>query len=282
MKRNIFLSILFVLILSCNDEETKYPGSIAGGASLTDNYFAELFSGFDKHDGITVTLYDEYGFSSSTTTDIQGLYQINNIKEGDYHLRFEKEGFTQYEIFDIHHNGLDTLNFGFNTSEGRKVRLEPINYVEMFRILKDPYIHFYHGSLDYGPYEGSGICGKNFQIVTEVYSTSGEFSCIAFIDDNENVDYENYKLAVYTGTSNRTSIPHTFLGISFYIIDREVFPEGTDLYIRFYPCNSDLSGFDPWIEKNRYFMIDETNSKLVSFKLPQEDYYYVGLPGCEL
>lgn len=281
MKNSTLLLILFLLILSCNDDENKYPGTITGGASLTDNYYAQLFSGFDKHDGITVTLYDEYGFSSSTTTDIQGFYQIDNIKEGDYHLRFEKEGFTKYEIFDIHHNGLDTLNFGFDTSAGKKVRLEPINRVELFKILEDPYIHYYKGSLDFGPYKGSGICGKNFQIVTEVYSTSGEFSCIAFIDDNENVDNENYKLAVYTGTSSRTSISHLFLPIGFYSIDREVFPEGTNLYIRFYPCNSDLSGYDPWIGKERYFMIDETNSKLVSFKLPHDEYYYVGLPGCD-
>lgn len=277
MKNLIVIALVFQIVMSCSKED-YLAGVIIGHATFCESYEAEIGNGFSDHSGINVTLYDRNNNKKTTFTNADGYYELNHIIPGNYHLKFEKEGFTKYELYEITFLDADTINFTKQTHIGYKVRLMPIVPVEYYHIQGDPYIDNYKGTIEYGPHKY--VCGRNYEIVTEV-KCSRDFGCTAFISDDMNVDHLNYKLAVPAGTFRRYGIENPIFRTGFKFIDRSVFPIGSTIYIRYYPCNSQLSAYDPWLKIDKYFMLHEDNSKMVQFTLPFDEKYYDGLPGCE-
>ncbi len=272
MKHHILIVCTIIIFVSCSKDKFDSPGVIKGNVYLTTDYHSYPLSGFDDHSGTAVTLYDQFNFKNTVKTDSDGNYEFRNVKEGQYHLLFEKEGFTYYELFDIQHNGTDTLNFTYAPTKSKAIRLEQIKKVD-FRIVKPPYISSYKGTIDYGPNKSK--FGENFDIVLEV-KNQPDFGCIALINDSKPVDEFNYRHFVFPDLLRRSGIENPVFKINFSEIDRKIFTPGTTIYIRYYPCGSGLVIYDPWMEMERFFMIYSHQSIYTEFTLPTESYYYEG------
>lgn len=271
MNRLISILLIITLVFSCSKDRFDSPGVIKGSAFLTTDANRWPLSGFDDHSGIKVTLYDQSNYRKTVETNKEGVYEIENVKEGDYQLRFEKEGFTYYELYAIQHNGIDTLEF-FYTGQTKIVFLEPIKQIS-YKMVRPPFITSYKGSIDYGPNRGK--FGENFEIAVEVENASS-FGCVVFVNDSKPVDQFNYKLAVPTATFNRYGFSNPIIKLKFSMIDRDIFPPGSTIYLRYYPCGSGLFKYDPWMQIDKYFAIYPNQSTFKEFTLPTDLFYYEG------
>jgi hypothetical protein len=271
MNRAILLFLIVSFSFSCSKDKFDSPGVITGSAFFTTNISSWPAEGYDSHSGIKVTLYDQNKFRKTVETDKNGEYEINNVKEGDYQIRFEKEGFTYYELYDIQHNGTDTLEF-FYTGATKTVYLMEIKQID-YKMIKPPFIASYKGSIDSGPNQGKH--GENFEIAVEV-ENAPHFGCIVFVNDSKPVDDLNYELAVHTGTFSRSGIPNPIIRFKFSLLDRDIFHPGSTIYLRYYPCASGLFKYDPWMEIDKYFMIYPNQSTYKEFTLPTDLFYYEG------
>ncbi len=272
IKMKYHFLILFLLLGSCSKEKFDSPGVIKGNVYLTTDYNSCPISGFNDHSGINVTLYNRFSFRKTAKTDANGNYGFRNVKEGEYHLLFKKEGFAYYELFDIQHNGTDTLDFTYGPNKSKAVRLEQIKKLD-FDIIKPPFISSYKGTIDYGPNKTK--FGENFDIVLELKNRP-DFGCIALINDSKPVDEYNYKHFVFPYLLNRSGIKNAIFKINFSEIDREIFTPGKPIYIRYYPCGSGVIGYDRWLDMEKFFMIYPDQGKFTEFKLPTESFYYEG------
>lgn len=272
MKYATLIPLLFILLISCEKEE--YPGVIRGNVVLTDHYNLVSVESYEDNSGIKISLSDINGIVTKTISDEKGNYELVNIKPGEFKLHFVKDGFSFYEIFDISIEGADTIDLTYSVNNGSIVRLqktEPLTY----QTIKGPYIDSYKGSLPEGPYEGQ--FGLVYDIVTEI-GLSREFKCMAYISTEEDVDYMNYQMAIYCDNMTRKGIGNRILKFNFHDLDRELFPLNTKIYIRYYPYDGDPIIYDPWLNIDKYCTMQYSNSKLVSFIIPDDPMYFEGSP----
>lgn len=272
--KTILTFLLFIIILSAcsKQDEEKYPGVIKGKVILTTSYYSSLDS-LPSHEGVQVTLSDNFDFSKTILSDNFGHYEFSNVKKGDYKLRFEKENFTYYEIYNIQHNGLDTLKNCSNKDRGSKIKLEQYQDT-YYKTMGDPFISSYKGGIPSGPNQNK--FGLNFDIRTRIYSFK-DYRIIAYISDEETVSDTNYKQVIETSISGRVGIPFNSIPIKFHELDNSLFPRSSTIYMCFYPYEHyEYPEYDPWLGIYKYFLIYRHLGQTVSFTLPGEDKYYDG------
>lgn len=274
MKKTLQPILVLLIFMSCNLNQNEFPGTIVGNAFLAKYSYLSNDSVYADNRNIKVTLLTKDGNWTQTITDAGGNFQFTNIAEGEYMLKFEKVGFTYFELYNIQHNGIDTLNLSKSKTSDSCVKLYQQKECN-WKIVNDLWIGYYHGSLNRPPYE----CGKNFQIITEVNS-GFDMGCIAFIDTSKNVDCFHYKLAVPVSAFGRGGIQNPIMPISLSLFDLNVFKPGALIYIRYYPCITSQSGFDPWMGVEKYFGLIQGMDKTMWFKLPRDTMYFWGQPGC--
>ncbi len=274
MKKVLRIILFLLFFMSCNSDRDEYPGTIVGNAFLAQHSYYRSDSVFTDNSNIKVTLLCKNGHRKQTSTNAAGNYKFTDIAEGEYMLKFEKSGFTYFELFNIQHNGLDTLNFSKNRSSDASVKLYQYKTYS-WKIVKDLWIGYYHGSLNRPPYE----CGKHFQIIAEVKADNG-VGCVAFIDTSKNVDCFRYKLAVPVGSFGRSGVDNPILPVNLSLFDLKIFKPGALVYIRYYPCVTSANDFDPWLGIDKYFGLIPGMDKTMWIKLPRDTMYFWGQPGC--
>ncbi len=274
MKRPLQTILILLIFISCNHSYDEYPGIIVGNAFLAKHSYYSNDSVYADNRNIKVSLLAKDGDWVQTVTNADGNYQFANVAEGEYMLKFEKVGFTYFELYNIQHNGIDTLNLSKNKTSDSSVKLYQQKECK-WEIVNDLWIGYYHGSLNRPPYE----CGKNFQIIAEV-NAGFDMGCIAFIDTSKNVDCFHYKLAVPVSAFGRGGIPYPIMPINLSLFDLKVLRPGALIYIRYYPCISSKSGFDPWMGVEKYFGLIPGIDKTMWIKLPRDTLYFWGQPGC--
>ncbi|WP_319482234.1 carboxypeptidase-like regulatory domain-containing protein [uncultured Draconibacterium sp.] len=272
MRYTAFISLLFILLVAC--EKDEYPGVIRGNVLLTDHYDSFPIKAYDDNSGIIITLSDINGTITKTLSDEEGNYELLNIRPGEFKLRFEKDSFSFYEIFDINIEGADTIDLTYSVNQHKLVRLLKLQPLT-FKTVKAPYISSYKGGIQNGPYEGQ--FGLIYDIVTEI-EQSRSFGCVAFISTEEDVDYMNYQMAIGCSNMSRYYIENRILEFNFHDLDRELFPLSTKIYIHYYPVDGGPVIYDPWLDRKKYCTMHFNNSKKVSFTIPGNSMYYDGSP----
>lgn len=274
MKRTLQPILILLIFVSCNLNQNEYPGTIIGNAFLAKHSYYSNDSIFTDNSNIKVYLLAKDGDWAQTVTNADGNYQFANVAEGEYMLKFEKAGFTYFELYNILHNGIDTLDLSRNRTSDSSVKLLLLKTTS-WKIVNDLWIGYYLGSLNRPPYE----CGRNFQIITEV-KAGFDLGCIAFIDTSKNVDCFHYNLAVPISAFRRGGVPNPIMPISLSLFDMKVFKPNTVIYIRYYPCISSNSSYDPWMGVEKYFGLIPGIDKTMWIKLPRDSMYFWGQPGC--
>jgi hypothetical protein len=274
MKQALQTVLFLLFFMSCNSDHDEYPGAIVGNAFLARHSYYSNDSVFADNSDIKVTLLCKDGDWIKTSTDAAGNYKFADVADGEYMLKFEKSGFTYFELFNIQHNGLDTLNLSKNRVSDASVKLYQYKTYN-WKIVEDLWIGYYLGSLNRPPYE----CGKNFQIIAEVKADNG-VGCVAFIDTSKHVDCFHYKLAVPVSSFGRLGVENPIMPVNLSLFDLKIFRPGALVYVRYYPCVTSAYDFDPWLGIDKYFGLIPGMDKTMWIKLPRDTMYFWGQPGC--
>jgi len=272
MKSSLIPVLFFILFISCSEEE--YPGVVRGNVFLVEEEYIHTNTVYDDHSGIRVLLCDINGTVSKTLTDKEGNYEILNVRPGDYKLRFEKDSFSFYEMFNINIEGADTIEYSYPVNKSKSIRLKKLKPLE-YKIVDGPYIDTHKGTIPNGPYQGQ--FGLNYEIVVEI-EESRPFGCIAFISTEEDVDFMNYQMAVHSYSLGRYGVENKIMTIDFSDLDREIFPLSTKIFIHYYPYEGGTEIHDPWLNIDKFCTMHYENSRKKSFTIPGNSQYYEGSP----
>jgi len=106
MKRNTLLILSLILLgtFACSKDSSIEPdpitkANIVGSVNLYDEGTLPM-----DNAGMTVTI-EGSSPQISTTTDQDGKFRLMDVPYGDYSLRYEKEGYGTYRLFNLAHFG---------------------------------------------------------------------------------------------------------------------------------------------------------------------------------
>jgi len=91
LKYTYIVFALLILLTACQKEEETLTGTITGRMTLYDQHYKSQ----SDRSGITVNIFNETDFVSSSVTDPKGAYHFENIPYGKYKIELKKDKYIQ-------------------------------------------------------------------------------------------------------------------------------------------------------------------------------------------